>query len=108
MSIVRTALFGFSAALLVLASHAAEALPSQTLFVQAVRLAEDSQGPLMFVGYTKFEADESKRYGSQIQPMEEGVADTLAALPENKMMECDARYFQNGRFVYVYSLSNCK
>jgi hypothetical protein len=104
MSIVRSGLL----TLVVFASFAAQALPTQTLFVQAVRLAENSQGPLMFVGYTEFEADESKRYGSQIQPMEEGVADTLSKIPENKMMECDARYFQNGRFVYVYSLTNCK
>lgn len=104
MSLLRTSL----SFLVLLFGLSAQALPDTTLYVQAVRLVENSPGPLMYVGYMELKENESERYGHQIVPMEESVADTLAALPENKMLACDARYFRNGRFAYVYSLSNCR
>ncbi|MEK7355147.1 MAG: hypothetical protein AAB250_01765 [Bdellovibrionota bacterium] len=94
--------------LAVLGCVTAEAVPSKSLFVTAVRLLEDSQGPLMYVGYTELDPDPMKRTGTQIVPMEEAVADVLAVLPENEIKECDSRFFRNGRMTYVYSLSNCK
>lgn len=105
MSFARLAL----PALVLVASMSAQALPKSTLYVHPTRFTLDEpQGPLEYVGYTELDPDEAKRYGSQIVPMEESVADELASLTENKMVACDSRYFRNGRFVYVYELSNCR
>jgi hypothetical protein len=91
----------------VLVSVSAEALPTEKLYVTATRLLE-AAGPIFYIGYLTLEEDETKRIGYQLQPMEESVADTISGLSVEKMFECDGRYFRNGRFVYVYSLTNCK
>ncbi|MES2962315.1 MAG: hypothetical protein V4760_00395 [Bdellovibrionota bacterium] len=91
----------------VFASLTAQALPTQKLHVQAVQMEED-KGPVTFVAYVDYDIETMKHYGSAIIPMEENVADTLAALSVNTMLECDARFFRNGRSAYVYALSNCK
>lgn len=108
MSIVRLVIpaLAFVASLAV--SVGAQALPKATLYVNVARMLEDSQGPLMYIGYTELDPDEEKRYGSQIVPMEESVADELSSLTENKIVACDSRFFRNGRFLYVYSLTNCR